>query len=172
MLTLQGLHYDTTIHGYILDADYYTSMTAVSLADVLTADNATNIDAVITAYLRRASMVLYEYILSFNPRHRRAIQYMLSHDKASVSMIRECLVELVNYWTLNGIDTTITNPILNVDVERSVPVISQADLSASAMPLSVKTMIRNHGYTTRWKNISINDTLLKSYDNEEASYVG
>ena len=100
MLTLQGLHYDTTIHGYILDADYYTSMTAVSLADVLTADNATNIDAVISAYLRRASMVLYEYILSFNPRHRRAIQYMLSHNEDSVSMIRECLVELVNYWTL------------------------------------------------------------------------
>lgn len=125
MLELKGLTYSKDIHGYLLQKDYYTLRTAVSLEDVLTADNATNIDAVVNAYLYRASITFYDYVYSFNSRYKRYIQYQLCHEKDMVELVRECLLDIVNYWTVNGLDSSILNPILNVDVERSVPVVNQ-----------------------------------------------
>ena len=165
-----GMTYNAVIHGYILDKDYYTQMSATNLEDILTADNATSIDAVVNSYLFRASSTLYDYILSFNPRYRKYIQYQLCHDKEFVETIQLCLVDMVNYWVLNGLDTGILNPILNVDVERSVPVISQADMEASLIPLSVKKKIHNLGLDIKWNSIHYDDAILDTYDAEELIY--
>lgn len=170
IIKIDGLSYNSAIHGYILDRDYYTKISATNLEDILTADNATSIDAVVNSYLRRASKVFYEYVLSFNPKYRRYIQYQLCHDRDMVELVRDCLVEMVNYWALNGLDTTMLNPILNVDVERSVPVISQNDLKASAIPLSVKDMVANARLNVRWHTIQYDTIILEEYSEEEALY--
>lgn len=145
-----GLTYKKSIHKYVLDRDYFTERSAIVLEDALTADGSTNIDAVIEAYLTRASVVLYSYIYSLNPGNQRYLEYRLCHEKWLAEMIREALIEMVNYWVLNGVDASILNPILNIDVQRTAPVLTEEQLKTAQIPLSVENILAPGKFEKRW----------------------
>lgn len=165
--TIPGTNYKKSLHLYVLDKDYYTERTATVLEDVLRSDNATNIDAVVRAYLIRASVTLYDYIYSFNPKFKKYIQYLLCHNQDYAECIRECLIDMVNYWALNGLDATILNPVLNVDVQRTAPVLSHENLVEASIPLSVRNKIHNEKLDTKWKNMKYDEGIFEIYAKEE-----
>lgn len=148
--TLKGLNYKKSIHKYVLDKDYFSERTSVTLENVLSSEDSGNIFAVVEAYLTRASIVLYSYIYSLNPDNKDYLEYRLCHEKKLVEMIREALIEMVNYWVLNGIDATIINPILNIDVQRTAPVLTKEQLELAQIPLSVKNILSSGKFGIRW----------------------
>lgn len=148
--TVLGLNYKKSIHKYVLDKDYYTQRSGITLEEALTADGASNIYAVVEAYLTRASVVLYSYIYSLNPGNQRYLEYRLCHEKYLAEMIREALIEMVNYWVLNGVDASILNPILNIDVQRTAPVLTEEQLKTAQVPLSVENILAPGKFSKRW----------------------
>lgn len=168
IIRLEGLEYDKDIHGYILDKNYFTIRTAMTLEDILDDDNSSGIDAVVEAYLKRASVILYDYIYSFS-KDIEYTQYRLCHEEMLVNTIREALIEQVNYWVLNGLDSNILNPILNIDVTRSAPVLTTEQLEAAAIPLSVRRKIKNAKLTKQWAKELYDPKILEEYKAEEAA---
>lgn len=169
--TTIGLNYNKEFHYYILDRDYYTERTATNLEEVLRSDNSTSIDTVVTAFLQRASTTLYDYMYSFNPRFKKYLQYEFCHEDEYVVMIRECLLDMVNYWVLNGLDPTMMNPILNTNVENNVPFLTEEQMKEASIPVSVKLKIKDEGLTIRWGNIDFDDNIFEEYAEEESNII-
>ena len=165
---VKGLNYKKSIHKYVLDKNYFTERTAISLENVLSSEDSSNIFAVVEAYLTRASVVLYSYIYSSNPYHKDYLEYRLCHERKLAETIREALLELVNYWVLNGIDSTILNPILNIDVQRSAPVLTEEQLKTAAIPLSVKNILAPASLNVIWLNEIHDPKIFLEYEAEEA----
>lgn len=165
--TVIGLNYKKSIHKYVLDKDYYTERSAIVLEDALTADGSTSIDAVVEAYLTRASVVLYSYIYSLNPGNQRYLEYRLCHEKWLAEMIREALIEMVNYWILNGVDASVLNPILNIDVQRTAPVLTEEQLKTAQVPLSVENILAPGKFEKRWIEV-YNPEIFEIYEKEES----
>lgn len=147
---IDGLNYKKSIHKYVLDKDYYTLRSSTTLEEVLNAEGSANIFAVVESYLTRASVVLYSYIYSLNPGNQRYLEYRLCHEKWLGEIIREALIEMVNYWVLNGIDASILNPILNIDVQRTAPVLTEEQLKTAQVPLSVENILAPGKFEKRW----------------------
>lgn len=164
---INGLNYDADLHMYILDKNYFTMRTAISLEAVLKQGSSSNITAVVNSYLTRASTVLYNTIFSFNPGSKLELRYLIATERELGETIRESLIELVNYWIVNGLDSSIINPIVNLDVERTVPTISQDILKSAVLPESVKEMFHSEGLDVNWHKIEVSDVDLEAFNQEE-----
>lgn len=165
IIELEGLVFDKENRRYVLDRDYYTTTTATTLEEVLTADNSTNIDAVVTAYLKRASQLVYDYIYSFTD-YPEIREWELCHINKYVRLLRDCLVEQVNYMVLNGLDTSILNGIVTLNTQRQVPYIDQDKLEESIIPVSIKRKVKTAGLTTKWGNEKFDYRLLEQFERE------
>jgi len=165
--TVKGLDYKKSLHEYVLQRDYVTERLAISLESVLNADNATNIDAVVNAFLVRCSNVLYQYIYTFNPHLKKYMQYELCHKQDWAEEIRECLLDMVLYHTLNGLDSTILNPLLNVNPDSRVPVLTLQQLQEAAIPVGVRQRIHGMKWDITWGNVIFDESLFDEYAREE-----
>jgi len=165
--TIYGMDYKKSLHLYVLQRDYVSERLAITLEDVLSDDNSTGIDAVVKAFLTRCSTVLYDYIYSFNPKFKKYKQYMLCHNKEWAEAVREMLLDMVMYHVLNGLDSTILNPLLNTSPESRVPVLTDEQIRQAAIPEGVKQKVKNMGWNIVWYNFNFDEKLLDDYANEE-----
>ena len=138
-------YFDIKKHMYVLKPEYMRDNYSIELANVLDTTGSINGKQAVLGFLKRASMVLYNYIYRHHPGQRDYIQYRLVRYPEYRDAIMEALGELIYSWLINNNDLTIQNGI-SIDMGK---LYDRIDAQINAVPVSVQNILYNAGITTR-----------------------
>ena len=130
-------YYDLNKHRYVLKPEYIRDNYSIELMDALDTTGSINARKAVEGLLKRASSVLYNYILSHHPGQVEYMIYRLVKHSEYRTTIEEAMGELVFSWLINNNDLTIQNGI-SIDAGK---LYERIDAMKNAVPVSVDYVI-------------------------------
>jgi hypothetical protein len=131
------MYYDLKNHRYVLKPEYIRDTYAIELAAALDTSGSINARKAVEGFLKRASMVLYNYIYQHNPSQKEYVEYRMAKFPDAREKIQEAMGELVYYWLMNNVDLTLHSGI-NVETGK---LYNRADINLNTVPHSVELIL-------------------------------
>ena len=140
-------YYDLKRHMYVLKPEFIRDNYSIELLAALDTTGSHNAKKAVEGFLRRASMVMYNYIYRHHQGQVEYMRYRLARYPEYRFTLLEGLGELVYSWIINNNDLTIQN---GVSIELG-KLYERLDAIENTVPVSTRDILYNGDITTRYR---------------------
>jgi hypothetical protein len=142
------MYYDLNNHRYVLKPEYFRDQYSIELIDQLDTSGSINARQAVEGLLKRASMMIYNYIYQHNPHQKDYFEYRLvKYSSMYRNGVKEAMGELVYFWLTNNNDLSIQTGI-NIDLGK---IFDRIDINRNVIPQAVELILSRYDIITRAK---------------------
>lgn len=153
------IKYDLNTHRYFITPEYFMASYGENLSTLSAFREDANPSAAAQRFLKRLSMVLYNYIYEYGgsyPRNKEILEYIIAKDHKDT--LKEALGEFAYSFYLSGNDFSLETG-LSLDNGREM---TMSELMTQLIPPSVKMILENSGLLFRGRHIGYDIKNIRS----------